>query len=73
MAELIHYTGEYSSAVLAKQLFLHDKKNKDKMWLICAALNTNVDMKGLQKHLKVGSGNLRGGDAEPLFKHLGCK
>ncbi len=59
--------------MLAKQLFLHDKKKKEKMWLVCAAVDTTIDMKGLSKYLKVASGNLRGGDADSLWKYLGCK
>ena len=42
------------------------------MWLVCAAADTQIDMKALQKHLKVGSGNLRAADAEPLYQYLGC-
>jgi hypothetical protein len=42
------------------------------MWLVCAAADTQIDMKALQKHLKVGSGNLRAADSEPLYQYLGC-
>jgi len=52
---------------------LHDKKKKEKMWLVCAAVDTIIDIKGLSKYLKVASGNLRGGDADALWKYLGCK
>jgi hypothetical protein len=46
---------------------LNDKKNKDLLWLVCAAADTQIDMKALNKYLKVGSGNLRAADAEPLY------
>lgn len=58
---------------MAKHLFLNDKKNKEKLWLAVCSVDTEVDMKGLNKYLKVGSGNLRGADAEPLESLLGCK
>ena len=40
MKEHVKFEGEYSQTVLAKQLFLNDKKNKDLMWLVCAAADT---------------------------------
>ena len=73
LVEHVKFDGDYKSTVLAKQLFLYDKKKKESMWLVCAAVDTTVDMKGLNKYLKVGSGNLRGGDADSLWKYLGCK
>ena len=42
------------------------------MWLISAAVDTDIDMKGLHKHLSLRSGNLRFADADYLKKHLGC-
>jgi len=41
------------------------------MWLVCAAVDTQIDMKELNKYLKVGSGNLRGADEQSLAKYLG--
>lgn len=73
MKEVVKWDGEYSGAMLAKQLFLFDKKKKENMWLICAGVDTEVDMKGLNKYLPVGSGNLRGADLESLEKYLGCR
>jgi Ala-tRNA(Pro) deacylase len=32
-----------------------------------------VDLKGLNKYLKVGSGNLRAADQETLTETLGCR
>ena len=40
MKENVKFEGEHANAVLAKQLFMNDKKAKDKMWLICAADST---------------------------------
>ena len=37
-----------------------------------AAHDTNIEMKGLTKHLKAGSGNLRGGDVEVMEAMLGA-
>ena len=43
------------------------------MWLVCAQVDTEVNMKGLEKYFKVGSGNLRGADQDSLEKYLGCR
>jgi Ala-tRNA(Pro) deacylase len=43
------------------------------MYLVIAAHDTAIDMKGLTKHYKAGSGNLRGGDQEDMYKYLGVK
>jgi len=69
----IKFPGEYAGAALAKQLFLHDKKNKERLFLVCAEVDQEVDLKALSKHLGVGSGNLRGADADVLYKILGCR
>ena len=73
MLEKVKFDGEHANAVLAKQLFLWDKKNKDQMWLVCAAASTEFDMKQFNKYLKVGSGNLRGADMDVMEQVLGCK
>jgi len=62
MKQLVKFEGEHANTVLSKQLFMHDKKNKDKMWLICAGVDTELDLKAINKWLKVGSGNLRAAD-----------
>lgn len=72
MIDTVKFDGEHASTVLAKQLFLHDKKKKENMWLVCAAVDTDIDMKALNKYLPVGSGNLRGADLDSLGKYLGC-
>lgn len=69
----IKFEGEHAGAALAKQLFLHDKKNKERMFLVCAEVDQEVDLKALSKQLGVGSGNLRGADADALYKYLGCR
>jgi hypothetical protein len=66
MVATVKFEGEHANTVLAKQLFLHDKKKKENMWLVSAAVDTEVDMKALNKYLGVGSGNLRAADAEAL-------
>jgi hypothetical protein len=43
------------------------------MWLVCADVNNQFDLKDLNKFLPCSSGNLRGADAEALEKYLGCK
>jgi len=73
MLEKVKFDGEHANAVLAKQLFLWDKKNKDNIWLVCASALTEFDMKEFNKYLKVGSGNLRGADESALESLLGCK
>jgi prolyl-tRNA synthetase len=59
--------------MFAKNLFLANKKKKEQMWLVVAANDTPIDMKGLTKHLKTGSGNLRAGDEEIMEQILGAK
>jgi len=73
MLEVVKFDGDQVNTVLAKQLFLHDKKKKENMWLVCAGVHTVVDMKALNKYLPVGSGNLRGADLESLENFLGCR
>ena len=41
--------------------------------MVCAASDTNIDMKALTKNLGVGSGNLRGGSEESMWERLGAK
>ena len=66
MSDIIKFDGEHADAVLAKHLFLYDKKKKENMWLVCAAVDTNIDLKALNKHLPCKSGNLRAADAGAL-------
>jgi prolyl-tRNA synthetase len=73
MVEVVKFDGEHANATLAKQLFMHDKKKKENMWLVCAAVDTQIDLKGLNKYLKVASGNLRAADLESMEKYLGCR
>lgn len=74
MLENVKFEGEYQNKVLyARNLFLANKKKKEQMYLVVAAVNTQIDMKALTTHLKVGSGNLRGGDADVMEQVLGVK
>jgi len=73
MKEVVSFSGEHSKYMLAKQLFLHDKKKKENLFLVCAGVDTVIDLKILSKHLKVGSGNLRAAPADDLTKFLGCR
>ena len=43
------------------------------MWLVCAAVDTDIDLKALNKHLPCASGSLRAADNESLEKYLGCR
>ena len=64
--EHVKFTGALEDTMFCKNLFLHDKKKKNKLWLVVAAHDTAIDMKQLSKSLGVGSGNLRGADASKL-------
>jgi hypothetical protein len=73
MLEKVKFEGDYSKAMFAKNLFLHNKKKKELVYLVIAAHDTNIDMKALTVHLKAGSGNLRAGDQEVMEQLLGVK
>lgn len=73
MIATVKFDGDYSGTRLAKQLFLYDRKNKDKMWLVCADVDTNIDLKALNKYLPCSSGSLRAADHDSLYKYTGCK
>lgn len=74
MLEKVKFEGALAGKVIfAKNLFLQDKKRKETGYLVIAAHDTTIDMKGLTKHLKVGSGNLRGGEVEVMEAMLGAK
>ena len=72
MLEKVKFTGVFEKTKFAKNLFLYDKKKKERMWLVIAAHDTEFDMKDLQKEFKVGSGNLRGASLETMEKALGA-
>ena len=73
MLEAVKFEGDAAKTKFAKNLFLYDKKKKERMWLVIAAYDTQIDMKQLTKDLKVGSGNLRGGSVERMEEVLGAK
>ena len=73
MLEQVKFTGAHEHAKFAKNLFMYDKKKKERVWLVIAAHDTQFNMNHLTKHLGVGSGNLRGGSAELMEELLGVK
>lgn len=73
MAEHVVFEGEYAEVKFAKNLFFQDKKNKERMWVICAAHDTQIDTKALTKTLGCGSGNLRAGSEEAMYDKLGAR
>ena len=73
MLEKVKFEGDSVKAIFAKNLFLHNKKKKELVYLVISAHDTPIDMKGLTNHLKAGSGNLRGGDADVMEALLGVK
>ena len=73
MLEKVHFEGENANAMFAKNLFLHNKKKKELVYLVVAAHSTEIDMKALTVHLKAGSGNLRAGDQDVMEQLLGVK
>jgi Ala-tRNA(Pro) deacylase len=72
MLEKVKFEGDHSKAIFAKNLFLNNKKKKEQVYLVIAAHDTKIDMKGLEKHLKSGSGNLRAGDQDVMEALLGA-
>lgn len=60
--ERVKFEGEYEKTVFAKNLFLHNKKKKEQLFLVIAAHDTPISLKALEKHLKTGSSNLRAAD-----------
>ncbi len=62
MIDVIKFTGEHQGTVLAKQLFLWDKKNKEKLVLICAALDTKIVTKDVAKRVGIKPDNFRMAD-----------
>lgn len=72
MLEKVKFEGDQAKAIFAKNLFLNNKKKKEQVYLVIAAHDTKIDMKGLEKHLKSGSGNLRAGDQDVMEGLLGA-
>ena len=72
--EKVKFTGEFEGKVyFAKNLFLANKKKKEQQYIVLACHDTQIDMKALEKHLKTGSGNLRGGDEAAMYESLGAR
>jgi len=66
MIEKVVFEGDYKTAKFAINLFKWDTKSKTnrKMWLICAAHDSNIDMKELHKALGVSNGKMRNADED---------
>ena len=47
MLEGVKFTGAFEKTKFAKNLFLYDKKKKERMWLVITAHDTQIDMKDL--------------------------
>lgn len=60
-----------SETVLAKNLFLKDKKKPDSFYLVVAQHDTIVKNENLAKHFKLGKDNLRNGEPEQMLEVLG--
>ena len=73
MDEKVNFEGEYANTMFAKNLFYQDKKNKARMWFVCTATTTQIDLKALTKTLGCGSGNLRAGALETMTEKLGAQ
>jgi len=73
MAEKVHFEGEHANTMFVKNLFFQDKKKKEKMWVVCAANDTTIDLKALTKKLGCASGNLRAGGEDAMYTHLGAR
>lgn len=73
MNDAVVFEGEYVDTKIAKNLFYQDKKNKDRLWIVVAAHDTQIDLKALTKTLGCGSGNLRAGSEEAMYDTLGAR
>lgn len=73
MHDLIKFEGEYADAVLAKQMFLWDKKDKSKMWVVSADVNLTIGLKDIAKLVGVKPDNMRFVDENILESLLGCR
>lgn len=73
MKELVKFDGEHATAMLAKQMFLWDKKNKANMYLISLDVNSKIGMKDIAKMVGVKPDNFRFCDPDVLGNLLGCR
>ena len=73
MLETVKFEGVYADTKFAKNLFLYDKKKKERLWLVICAHDTAFSMKALEKSFGVKNGDLRGADPEILESTLGVK
>ena len=73
MLETVKFEGVYADTKFAKNLFLYDKKKKERLWLVICAHDTAFSMKALEKSFGIKNGDLRGADPEILESTLGVK
>lgn len=73
MLETVKFQGAFAATKFAKNLFLYDKKKKERMWLVICTHDCTFNMNELTKFLGVGSGNLRGADPEVMEALIGAK
>ena len=73
MRQHIKFSGAFAKTEFVKNLFFQDKKKKEKIYLICAADSTELDLKAMWKQLGCTPGNMRGGSEELMFEILGAK
>ena len=73
MLEKVKFEGApHDKTVFAKNLFLHNQKKKENLYLVIAAHDTAIDMKALTTHLKASSGAIRAGDLTVMEQVLGA-
>lgn len=73
MLETVKFEGMYQNTKFAKNLFLYDKKKKERLWLVICAHDAQFTMRALEKNFGVGNGNLRGADPELMEATIGVK
>jgi Ala-tRNA(Pro) deacylase len=73
VAEMLEKVKFSQPTLLAKNLFLRNKKKDDSFFLVVAQHDTAVNNDVLAKHFGIGKGNLRNGDPEQMLELLGVK
>ena len=72
MNEHVKFTGAFTKAEFAKNLFYQDKKKKT-MYLVVAAGSTETDLKAMWKKIGATPGNMRAAGEDILEQVLGAK
>ena len=73
VAEMLEKVKFSTPTLLAKNLFLKNKKKEDSYYLVVAQHDTAVNNDLLAKHFGVAKGNLRNGEADTMLSVLGVK